>query len=461
MKNKDIFRGFRYFWAGIKAAGKEIWVSLEVLLVLTSMLAILLYFVEHNAQPENYSNIWDSFVWSFMGYLGNPGKFAPADPITLSGRFLWIMISLIKLAIFAIPAGLVAKGFGEASAKDAKEKKDAVNAERIIASIHTHCSTLKKVRFWPKKVYRFSELKVNLGLNESDIVSAVNSSDKLRLRDLGVCLTNTKGVKPEMLAVEYVYGNNGYGYSTNREEGRQLSKVTIVCPIAASQAALGYYGYHLARIGHFNVVINEQLSSNADAKENRCVVTSILKEQYEDKENYPKLCEYVDDIKELTKDDDNLAVVIRVMESPNEEHKHQKMKMVVNVGEKKEDSSLLDATNCDVQKLEAFYKDLHDTMLAEHNIETTIDYDTLPKGSLQNYIHAFNSKPNVIEIRIAHDYRVFSTGVKAPLYSLITLASLIHKHFDDGNTQFSDPATWEKANIIEHRVPLIPNHANE
>ena len=56
---KEYFKGFVFFWAGIKAAKKEMWVSIQVLLAATVVLSVILYFVEYIAQPDVYSNIWD------------------------------------------------------------------------------------------------------------------------------------------------------------------------------------------------------------------------------------------------------------------------------------------------------------------------------------------------------------------------------------------------------------------
>ncbi|MBQ0018717.1 MAG: hypothetical protein KBS63_05920, partial [Clostridiales bacterium] len=128
---KEYFKGFVFFWAGIKAAKKEMWVSVQVLLVATVVMSVILYFVEHIAQPDVYSNIWDSFVWGLMSYLGNPGKFSPGEPITIAGRLIAIVISVIKILIFAVPAGLVANGFRKAMADDKREKELAEIHRRL------------------------------------------------------------------------------------------------------------------------------------------------------------------------------------------------------------------------------------------------------------------------------------------------------------------------------------------
>lgn len=53
------------------------WVSLQVLVVVTIILSIILFAVEHIAQPGVYSNVLDSCLWAFMSYIGDPGAICP------------------------------------------------------------------------------------------------------------------------------------------------------------------------------------------------------------------------------------------------------------------------------------------------------------------------------------------------------------------------------------------------
>lgn len=467
MEIKTHFKGIQFFWKGLKAAKADMWASLQVLVIATFILGTILYFVEHSAQPEVYANWYDPYIWGFMSYLGNPGKFSPGEPITTVGRFIAIIISVIKILIFAVPAGLVANGFRAAMAKDKKEKEDKENAERIIHSMHTHCSLLKGVRFWPRRWYRFTEIMVNLDINQNDIISAVRNCPNLRLRDLSTWLTNSGGIKPEMMAVEMCYANSSYGYTnlndSSHNETVKKSNVTIVAPVAMIEAGLGYFAYHLARIGSFNVVINEQLSSNADKEENRCIVSGIRDNQYNDEQNYPKLHQFVDDIKKCASSKDNWVILLKTANTPNgEATKHQKIRMVLEVDDEDKDNNIHDCIGVDEHnRLQAFYDDMCTTMKKEHDIEPYIQYTNGKKTVLRNYIrNRFESHPNVIEICLTDDYRVFGTDVKAQWTSIYTLACLIHKHFDDGNKQCTC-TEWSKDDVKQHRLDLIPKHKDE
>ena len=56
-------------------------------------------------------------MWSFAQYIGDPGNFADTPPITFVGRIIAVIIGVLGIAIFAVPAGM---GFSEIIEEDAK-----------------------------------------------------------------------------------------------------------------------------------------------------------------------------------------------------------------------------------------------------------------------------------------------------------------------------------------------------
>lgn len=114
---------FRLFWRAVKSTRHEMWISLQVLVATTLVLSLALYLVEHNAQPDIFRNYWDALLWSSMGYIGDPGEFATYTPITFWGRILKIACAIVNIAIFAVPAGLVAGGFSDAIADDKRNRE--------------------------------------------------------------------------------------------------------------------------------------------------------------------------------------------------------------------------------------------------------------------------------------------------------------------------------------------------
>ena len=104
-----LFRIFRYIKAfnvlarAIRSKKNEMLVSLQFLCIITLMLSFILYFVEHEAQPEVYDNGWTSVIWAFAQYIGDPGGFAETPPITFWGRIIACIIGVLGIAIFAVP----------------------------------------------------------------------------------------------------------------------------------------------------------------------------------------------------------------------------------------------------------------------------------------------------------------------------------------------------------------------
>ncbi len=260
MNWKEYLKGFKFFWKGLQAAGREMWVSFEVLFALTLVFSTLLYFVENAAQPEVYTSWGDAFVWSFMGYLGNPGKFAPGDPITLVGRFLWIAISVVKIMIFAVPAGLVANGFSKAMAQDKKEKQ--LNDASVVLhkrfrregqnnSWYRNDEGLKRTYKCVTRYRSLISLQMKLGMDISEIIETVKYCPDMRLNNLATA--QRKIEKPQdRLVVEHFPINTEYGCFLNRG-----SNVTIVSTSSPAHIGMGNASFSLAAMGGFNYVSKE------------------------------------------------------------------------------------------------------------------------------------------------------------------------------------------------------------
>ena len=108
-----IFRymtSFKLLKAAFLSKKAELAVSLQFLCIITLILSFLLFFVENKEQPEIYNNGWRAVVWAFNQYIKDPGGFGNTPPITTIGRLIACAIGILKIAIFAVPAGLVGSG---------------------------------------------------------------------------------------------------------------------------------------------------------------------------------------------------------------------------------------------------------------------------------------------------------------------------------------------------------------
>jgi len=91
---------------------KSIGAALFVLCMLIIMASSLTYLAEHEAQPEAFSSIPAAMWWAIIT-MTSVG-YGDVTPITIMGKVLASIISIISIGIVALPAGLLASGFSEA-----------------------------------------------------------------------------------------------------------------------------------------------------------------------------------------------------------------------------------------------------------------------------------------------------------------------------------------------------------
>ena len=176
-------KSFRLFWKAVKSTRHEMWVSFQILIILTFVLSLMLYIVEHNAQPDVFSNYWDAFLWSWMGYIDDPGGFADYSPITVWGRILKILCALVNIAIFAIPAGLVAGGFSDAISEDRREKEIEELKFRLEKAFKRKQDKATMYKIVPRYVSPI-DIQALQEIDMKDITDAVRASENFRFRNL-------------------------------------------------------------------------------------------------------------------------------------------------------------------------------------------------------------------------------------------------------------------------------------
>lgn len=251
-----LMRVFRYMKAfnvlsrAMRAKKDEMWVSVQFLTIITLILSFILFFVEHEAQPEVYNNGWTSVLWAFAQYIGDPGNFADTPPITITGRIIACIIGVLGIAIFAVPAGLIGSAFSEVMEKDERKEKSEGWAERLHLAFERKLDRPTGFQIVPRYV-SIVEIQARLGLKEDEILDAVAISDKFRLINLSSTATPEERVT-DLLAVEHFPVNTIYGQCIDRK-----SKVTIFSPSNIVDPIIGWWAYYLAKIGGFNYVSRE------------------------------------------------------------------------------------------------------------------------------------------------------------------------------------------------------------
>ena len=90
---------------------EELIMSLLITFFLIIVSASFMYFIEHDAQPDKFSSIPETMWWS-VATLTTVG-YGDVFPITMMGRVLASVISILGIGMFALPAGILASGFSD------------------------------------------------------------------------------------------------------------------------------------------------------------------------------------------------------------------------------------------------------------------------------------------------------------------------------------------------------------
>ncbi len=100
---------------------EELAITGFVLVMLLILCSSLIYFIEHDAQPEGYPSIAQSMWWSIVT-LSSVG-YGDVYPITAAGKLVGSIIILCGVGFVALPTGILSAGFLE-TMREKKRGKD-------------------------------------------------------------------------------------------------------------------------------------------------------------------------------------------------------------------------------------------------------------------------------------------------------------------------------------------------
>ena len=85
--------------------------SAFIMMLLVILTASLGYLFEHDAQPEKFENIPQAIYWAVIT-LASVG-YGDISPVTPMGRLMTIILALLGIGIFAIPAAILSSAFSD------------------------------------------------------------------------------------------------------------------------------------------------------------------------------------------------------------------------------------------------------------------------------------------------------------------------------------------------------------
>lgn len=293
----------------IKNKRNELLISLGMVLILVIVASILMYYLEHNAQPEAFPNLQTSMWWGVDKYLTTLG--GDVYPITPAGKFLGGFIAILGVGMFALPAGIVASGFIEEIEKE-KLRKELVKKEQqlkhaFFVEYFVPVKNAKKkigLSHIPRKWLSLNDIKYKIGMTESSVMKVVESSNLFRLRNVKINGSDNAGL-------EYINLNKTYGQCINRN-----SKLTIVNLYASIQPYFGHFSLGVADKLQANYISNEVFSVLSFLESNQ--LNMVLNDSYANgSDPHPALTEFKANLKDLIATDGTCIFIVNAGRNEN------------------------------------------------------------------------------------------------------------------------------------------------
>lgn len=308
----------------IKNKKTELTVSLGMILMLIISASVLMYFLEHEAQPKSFENLYKSLWWGIDKYLTSTGG-EDINPITPAGNFLSGLIAILGVGMFALPAGIIASGFIEEIENDKLFKK-LTSLELKLESAFTveYFAPVIKIKknlnlsHLPRKWLSINDIKYKMGITESSVLQVCEFSKKFKITNVNIDGTTTVGL-------EYINLNRTYGQCINRN-----SKLTIVNLYPFTQPYFGHFSFAISELLQANYISNEKFGKFTLLEEYR--LNMINNENYlEESVSENALNEIKNDISTIMQED---GVCIFMVNAGNNDYLMQ-----FNIGSEKGDTS--------------------------------------------------------------------------------------------------------------------------
>lgn len=133
------FDAFNIVSGVIEEKKSQILSSIFMISMLMLAASLCMYGLEHEAQPESFSNGFSGIWWAMSTVL--TVGYGDIYPITIGGRIVAIIIALLGVCVVAIPTGVISAGFVEYYTRIKTNNGD----------IHLSNDVAKKLKYLSKK----------------------------------------------------------------------------------------------------------------------------------------------------------------------------------------------------------------------------------------------------------------------------------------------------------------------
>lgn len=384
-------KSFDFIVNATKNKKSELFISMQIVLLFTFVLSVLLFFVENKVQPENFNSVADAIVWSFSKYIGDIAGYGDFTPLTLAGKLLATAVGILSIAIFAIPAGIIASGFVE-EIETAKKLKLIMHTQMLIERSFTpNMNHILGIVVPPRKK-SIPQIQARLTLTEPEIFEAVRNSIQLRII---WDKSDPTSQNFDLIVVENKIFNTDFGYKDICND----SNVRIINPIGKGERAISHFCQSLSQQGKYQIVSNEVFSGGDFEPETKHRLD--ISEAYLNKEVFEQLPKAAKEFCNVCIEDvvkENWVIVFRSSASYRDIDFH------VTFGGDKGDITIQDVSQPTVNQLNVLETFINELKLQMSSLDLKVgtheDLQGIKPQLLQNYIFK-KSSANVITIFVS------------------------------------------------------------
>lgn len=384
-------KSFDFIINATKNKKSELFISMQIVLLFTFVLSVLLFFVENKVQPENFNSVTDALIWSFSKYIGDIAGYGDFMPLTVTGKILATAVGILSIAIFAVPAGIIASGFVE-EIEAAKKLNEVNHTQQLIErSFVAKPNPILGIPVPPRK-RSIPQIQARLTLTEPEIFEAVRNSDHLRII---WDKSDPKSQNFDLIVVENKLINSPFGFHDNTKK----SKIRIINPLGKGERAISHFCQSLSQIGGFQIVSNEVFSGGDFEPHTRHRLD--INEAFNNEDLFVQLPSAAKEFCNASTDELDSGHWVIVFRSSAS---HRGLNFHVTFGGEKGELSLNDVNEPTINDSIAFNNFLSEFSLQmqslDYKVGTHEDFKSTSSNLLHQYIRK-QSKANVITIFVS------------------------------------------------------------
>lgn len=160
------YDSFKLITEVLSSKKQQLFSSVFTILILMLASSLCMYSLEHEAQPEVFSNAFSGIWWAASTLL--TVGYGDIYPITTLGKMFGIFITFLGVGMVAIPTGIISAGFVDQYSRIKRMSEYGQEADVHFIKIH-----LTERDFWVNKA--ISQLR----LPEGVIVAVVKRNDRI------------------------------------------------------------------------------------------------------------------------------------------------------------------------------------------------------------------------------------------------------------------------------------------